>query len=90
MEGLYLKSISIVENNFDNIAPNLIEKWKHARFANYDKYYQEMFFTMKQNMTAIDSHKVQCWLEVSAYYFDYKSKFFYNWHENIEPMEIEK
>ena len=90
MEETYLKSISIVENNFYNISQNLINKWKHAKFADYDKYYQEMFFSMKQNMSSIDSHKVQCWLEISAYYFDYKSRMYYKWNEKIEPMEIEK
>ena len=90
MEETYLKSILIVENNFYNISKNIINKWKHAKFADYDKYYQEMFFAMKQNLSSIDSHKVQCWLEISAYYFDYKSRMYYKWNENIEPMEIEK
>jgi hypothetical protein len=89
MEQDFLKSVAIVENNF-LVKDTYIRKWKNATFADYDVCYHEMFAVMKKNMDKIDSNKVNYWLEITAYFFNYKSKFFNYWKHNIIPLEIEE
>jgi len=89
MKDEFLRSISIVEENFE-IDENILNKWKKAEFREYDLYYQEMFDVMRQNLYTINAHKVQCWLEISAYYFDYKGYCFRFKTQAIAPLEIEK
>jgi hypothetical protein len=89
MKDEFLKSISIVEENFD-VSENMLNKWKKAQFREYEFYYQEMFDVMRQNMKALNAHKVQCWLEISAYYFDYKGNCFRSRMNSMQAMEIEK
>ena len=89
MKEDFLKSILIVEENFE-VNKLIVEKWKNAHFRDYEIYYQEMFNSMRKNLKTLNAHKVQCWLEISAYYFNFKSKNSRTWNHNIIPMEIEK
>ena len=49
-----------------------------------------MFTLMKEHMDNITSVKVQIWLEICAYYFQYNSIKQNNIKQNIVPMEIEQ
>lgn len=88
MEQDFFKSVSIVKNNFP-VKESYIRKWENATLADYDVCYHEMFAVMKTNMDTIDSQKVNYWLEITANFFNYKSKFFNHWNKNVRPLEIE-
>lgn len=90
MKEDFLKSISLIENNFINIDKQYVEKWKRARISEFGNYYNEMFTLMKEHMDNITSVKVQIWLEICAYYFQYNSIKQNNIKQNIAPMEIDQ
>jgi len=90
MKEDFLKSISLIENNFINIDKQYVEKWKRARISEFGKYYNEMFSLMKEDMGNITSEKVQLWLEICAYYFQYNSIKQNNIKQNMAPMEIDQ
>lgn len=89
MKEEYFKSISIIEENFE-ASVDQVEKWKNAHFREYDYYYQEMFDVMRSNLKTLNAHKVQCWLEISAYYFSFKSRLFNAQDKLLKPLEIDK